>query len=323
MNSAQEDHYGMYLKVDLFLTSNALALAYNPAIATTRTVLNSFINLIAQADSTATRDITGFTLAKNTHRKEQIANFKLIKAALVGYFIANPDIKSKTIIDFTNSDIDKFRDAELYMKTDQVLDLALPIKALLVPYGVTGAQVDALETLNNAWQALEPIGRKEEGVNKAAGQDVDRYMVQVTELLKNTLDGYMEVVEFNNPNLFSQYQTARMIDDTGGNSGSEGYEVENYTIPAGGSVIFPQEGGGSIPPTLELYIRVVTTGGGVVICTVGEPASPCTAGYSLPSGITFKGTAAALGVDLNLPNFQMTNPGLTDVVVRAGVKEKP
>jgi hypothetical protein len=321
MNSAQEDHYGMYLKVDLFLTGNAGDLAYNPAIATTRTVLNSFINLIAQADSTATRDITGFTLAKNTHRKEQIANFKLIKAALVGYFIANPDIKSKTIIDFTNSEIDKFRDAELYMKTDQVLDLALPVKALLVPYGVAGAQVDALETLNNAWQALEPIGRKEEGVNKAAGEDVDRYMVQITDLLKNTLDGYMEVVEFNNPNLFSQYLTARMIDDTGGNSGTEDYEVNNYTIPGGGSVIIPV-GANPIPPDTELYIRVVPPGGGVVICTTGMPASPCVAGFMLASGETFKGPASALGIDLMLPNLQITNPGLDDVVVRAGVKNE-
>lgn len=318
MNSSQEDHYGMYLKVDLFLVTNAVALAFNPAIATSRTSLNSFINLISQSDSTATRDITGFTAAKNEHRNAQVLQFKLVRAAMLGYYTANPDIKSKTIIAFSDSAIDKFRDSELYMKTDQLLDLALPIKALLVPYGVTAAQVDALNTLNEAWRALEPIGRQEEGVNKAAGEDVDRYMAQVMDLFDTTLDSYLKVVEYNDPNLYSQYLTSRMIDDSGGGSDTTGYDIANLTIPAGGSVNFPV--GGPIPETLQIYIRVITAGGGVKICTTGIPASPCIAGYQLASGITFKDKASALGVDLSLPVLQFTNPGLTDVVVRAGTK---
>jgi len=42
----------------------------------------------------------------------------------------------------------------------------------------------------------------------------------------------------------------------------------------------------------------------------------------LASGETFKDTASALGIVLMLPNLQITNPGLTDVVVRAGVKNE-
>lgn len=319
MNSAQEDHYGMYLKVDLYLVTYATDLAFNPAIATTRTSLNSLINLIAQADSTATRDITGFTLAKNQHREQLITEFKRIRSAMIGYLIANPDIKKKMIVDFENSEIDKFTDPELYMKTDQVLDLALPVKALLVPYGVTGAQVDALNALNELWPSMEPLGRLEEGVNKAARKDVSAYMEQTNALLKNVLDGYLKIVESNNPNLYDQYLTARMIDDSGGNSGTEGYEIQTTTIPPGGSVTFPV-GPGPINPDLQLYFRVVTIGGGVVICTTGMPASPCMGGYALASGTTFKDTASALGIDLMLPTIQVTNPGLAPVVVRGGIK---
>ena len=319
MDSNQEDHYGMYLKVDSFLVTNATGLAFNPAIATTRTVLNSLISSIAQADSTATRNITGFTAAKNEHRLQQLTQFKLIRAALMGYYTANPDIKAKTLIKFTDTDIDEFRDPDIFIKTDQLLDLALPIKTLLVPYGVTGAQVDALQTLNDAWPALEPSGRMEEAVNKASGEDVDRYMEQTRTLLDNTLDSYLKVVQYNDPNLYSQYQTARMIDDSGGNSGTEGYNTQTTTVPPGGSVNFPV-GPGPINPDLQLYIRVVTTGGGVVICTTGIPASPCVNGFQLTSGITFKDTISAMGIDLNLPNLQITNPGLSPVVVRAGAK---
>jgi len=207
------------------------------------------------------------------------------------------------------------------MKTDQVLDLALPVKALLVPYGVTGAQVDALDSLNQLWPSLEPIGRQEEGVNKAAGEDVDRYMPKVTELLTKTLDGYLKVVQYNNPNVYSQYQTARMIDDSGGNSGTEGYDIQNYVIPPGGSVIFEIEDS-PIPADMELYIRVVSTGGGITICTTNLPASPCTAGYTLTAGTTFKNQISAIGLNLSLSNLQFTNPGLTEVIVRAGAKNE-
>jgi len=321
MNSKQEDHYAMYLKVDLFLVTNAADLAFNPSIAGTRTALNTLITAIAQSDSTATRNITGYTAAKNEHRTNQLEQFKKVRAGLLGYYTANPDIKAKTIINFTDTDINEFRDPDIFIKTDQLLDLALPIKALLVPYGVTAAEVDMLQTLNNAWPALEPTGRMEEAVNKAAGEDVERYLPQVSNLLANTLDSYMKVVEYNDPNHYSQYLTARMIDDSGGNSGTEGYEVTTTTVPAGASVIIPV-GGGTIPPDLQLYLRVVSTGGGVFICTTNLPASPCTSGYELKAGNTFKDTASALGIDLSLPNLQVTNPGLSAVTVRTGVKIK-
>lgn len=320
MNSAQEDHYGMYLKVDLMLGTNATDLAFNPAIATNKTILHSLINLIAQADSTATRDITGFTAAKNEHRTQQIAQFKLVRAAMMGYYTTNPDIKSKTIIDFNDSEIDKFRDAELYIKTDQVLDLALPVKALLDTFGVTSGEVDALEALNEAWQSLEPIGRQEEGVNKAAREDVGRYMEQANKLLKNTLDSYLKVVEYTNPNLYSRYLTARMIDDSGGNSGTEGYDVQTVNIPAGGSVIVPL-GSGPIDPASEIYLRAIS--GSVYVCTTNLPANPCEAGnsFELVQGKTFKDKIGNLGIDLNNSHLQITNPGLTEAVVRAGVKD--
>ena len=316
MDSIQEDRYGMYLKVDLFLVNNAAALAFNPAIATTRTSLNSFINLIAQSDSTATRDITGFTAAKNEHKTQQKNQFKLVRAALMGYFTANPDIKKKTMIDFSDSEIDRFRDSELYMKTDQLLDIALPIKALLVPFGVAAAQVDALDTLNGLWQSMEPSNRMEEAVNKASGEDVDRYMAQTTELLDKTLDSYLKVVQYTAPNLYSQYQTARMIDDSGGGSDSQGYEVSNMTIPAGSSVIMPFPG---TDMSLELYLRVIG-GSGVYICSTDGTTGPCTTGYLANPSVTYKGPLSGLGLNPAMPHVQITNPGTVDVVVRSGPK---
>jgi hypothetical protein len=323
MNSNKEDRFGMFLKVDLYLVTYAADLAFNPAIATTQTSLNSLINLIAQADSTATRDITGFTAAKNQHRANQIAEFKRVRAGLMGYYTATPDIKVKTIIDFPDSDIDKFRDSELYMKTDQVLDIALPIKALLTPFGVAEAQVDALATLNSLWPSLEPIGRKEEAVNKASAKDVDRYFEQTHNLLDNTLDSYMKVVQYNNPNLYDQYQTARMIDDSGGNSGTEGYNTQTFTIPAGGTMSWlVSDEGVTIPPEVQVYARAITTT--MYICTTPTSGGSCALGagtFVAEKGVTYKDAIGNMGIDLNNLYLNITNPSGEDGVIRVGVKD--
>ena len=323
MDSNKEDRYGMFLKVDLFLQNNADDLDFNPAIAATQTTLHSYISLIAQADSTATRDITGFTAAKNQHREDQIAQFKLVRAGLMGYFTALPDIKAKTIIDFNDSDIDKFRDSELYMKTDQVLDIALPVKTLLVPYGVAEAQVDALETLNNAWQALEPIGRLEEAVNKASAKDVDRYFELTFKLLDDTLDSYLKVVQYNNPNLYSQYQTARMIDDSGGGSDTTGYNTQNIIIPANGTMSWPIGNPGfPVPPELQVYARAITNT--MYICTSPDGSGSCTLApttFVAEKGVTFKNNIGSMNIDLNNNYIHITNPSDDDGIIRVGVKD--
>ncbi|MES2621659.1 MAG: hypothetical protein V4615_12480 [Bacteroidota bacterium] len=321
MNSKQEDRYGMFLKVDFYLVAQALLLAFNPAIATTRTVLNSLINAIAQADSTATRNITGFTVAKNEHREAQLALFKKVRAGLMAYFTADPDPKKKLVIKFTDSAIDDFRDPEIYIKTDQLLDLALPVKALLVPSGVTEAEVDSLKTLNDAWPAMEPLGRMEEAVNKASRKDVSLLIEQTDTLLDKTLDSYMKVVQYNNANLYNQYQTARMIDDSGGGSDSSGYDVTNITIVAGASYLLPV-GAATIPSDLDVYFRVVTSGAIIKVCTTNLPAMPCVSGYDMVAGLTFKGLFSNMGLDMNVSNVQLTNSGATDVLMRVGTKDE-
>ncbi len=100
------------------------------------------------------------------------------------------------------------------------------------------------------------------------------------------------------------------------------YDLATFNIPASGSVIIAIGGGGSTSPDLDVYFRAVN--GSVIVCTTDIPASPCTTGYELLQGITFAGAISGMNIDLTKQNLQVTNPGLTDVTVRAGVKiEQP
>jgi hypothetical protein len=120
------------------------------------------------------------------------------------------------------------------------------------------------------------------------------------------------------PTSEAKYNDYVMVHFTGTDEGDiDDYEIETTIVPAGSSLLLPI-GTGGIPPNLNLYLRAVN--GSVIICTTNLPASPCASGYELLQDVTFKDAATALGLDLSKTNFQITNPGLTPVTVRAGSK---
>jgi hypothetical protein len=136
--------------------------------------------------------------------------------------------------------------------------------------------------------------------------------------LKGELDDLMSVQESVNPVLFSKYVSARAIDNIMGGGGTDGFNINTFTIPGGGSILFPT-GAGPIPGAMEIYIRAVQ--GNMFICTTNLPASPCVSGYEALKGITYKGLIQDLGLDLNRTNLQVTNPGIEDAILRIGLKQ--
>lgn len=319
MDSQQEDKIGMFMKSDSFLTDNATTLAVNPAFGTIQTKLAANIEAIVQADSTATRNLAGLTIAKGEKRELLDKAILTIAAACRGYYTTNHDPYQKSLVTITPTQVLRTRDADIIVLADKIHDVANPIKNALTPWNVTDADVDGLLTLVNAYRPTVIKRSREQDRSEVAGTQVDVFFADTDKLLREECDDHMAVYEFTNNALFLEYKLARAIDDSGGNSGSEGYEVNNFTVPAGGSIIVPT-GPDPLRPDLDLYLRAIN--GSVLVCSTDLPASPCipAAAYPLQQGITFKGAVSNLGIDLNKTHLQFTNPGLTDVKVRAGVK---
>jgi hypothetical protein len=65
-------------------------------------------------------------------------------------------------------------------------------------------------------------------------------------------------------------------------------------------------------------VFLVCMNGIAIVCTTNLPPVPCTAGYQLNLGVAFQGAVSGLGLDLSNSHIQFTNPGSTDITVRAG-----
>lgn len=309
----------MFLKMESFLTDRAAELSANPAYADILAELTANDLAITQADSTANRNLTGFTINKQEKRIALNTSILTVAAAARGYYTTNYDATKQKIVTLTRTKVEYEKDTEIITVADKVHDVAAPVKALLAPWGVAAADVDNLLLLVNAYRPTVVAQSRETDTSVVANAEMDRLFAANDALLNEQFDQQFAVFEFTNSSLYLEGQLARAIDDSGGNSGSEGFDVQTITVPGNGTVTFAIEGPPS--PDDEIYIRAIN--GSVYLCGSPTPVAACTPGagtYLAEQGVTYKGLLNNLGIDLNQPHVNFTNPSPSAVTVRIGTK---
>jgi len=155
--------------------------------------------------------------------------------------------------------------------------------------------------------------RSEQIKSQVAGLLVDTLFANTNTLL-NGLDDQAAVFQFTNSSLYNAYILSRALDDSGGGSSSEGFSVQNYTVPANGFINFYS---GTLNGATQLYTRVVG-GNGIIICALAGNSVPCSGGFIAQPATTYKQSLDDYGLDTTKTNIQFTNNGTLPVTVRAG-----
>lgn len=315
MNAIQEDKLGMFIKCKLYLQNNAATLAINPAIAVLATSLDTTINAIVDADSTATRDLTGYTQNKAEVRTQLETAILTVAAACRGYYTTNANTAKKQLVSLVKTDLYNSRDADVLVISDRILDVATPLSAQLAPWGVNAATITSLNSLTNSFKDWVQKPRTEQINSQVAGEQVGTLFGNADVVLGNA-DDQMAIYQYTNEPLYSGWVLSRAIDNSGGGSDSAGFDVSNYTVPANGLINFVS---GSLTSGKQLYLRVIG-GNGIIVCSTDDASIACNSGngFTAQPQITYKKTLTEMGLDTTKTNLQFTNTGTVDVVVRAG-----
>jgi hypothetical protein len=316
MNDNQEEHFGSGLKVDNFLDVNAADLSGNAAYAASKTAISTDLAAITAQDVIANTDNKGYTDALEVSRTTLEDSVIHVSTGLTGFYRVPLDLKMLEKVNQGKNFYRQASKAKLNTQSELIHQIADPIKATLGANDITAGDVDGLNTKRLAYLALYSVPQEKIGDGKAARKE----MVRLFDLLEqdlDELDDLMAVKETTNPILYSKYLSARAIDNIMGGSGTDGYTITTFTVPSGGSVLVPLEES-PLSPLFQLYIRAVS--GNFTVCTTNLPASACTAGYNAAQGVTFKATAAELGIDLTGTHLQITNPGSEIGIIRIGPK---
>src|SRR5687768_17590789 len=124
MDSNQEDHFATLLKVDLFFSRNAVALAVNPVLADTDLVLDGHRADIFANDVLAMRDLTGFTTAKAQKRADLGIRLYAICNGTRAHFAGLEDIVKQRLVDLEKSFIDTISEERLNTEAEIVWKVA-------------------------------------------------------------------------------------------------------------------------------------------------------------------------------------------------------
>lgn len=210
----------MLLKVDDFFDDHTGDTASHTLIDPKHQELEDIIDEIQPHAEEAMADHTGVTEDKSAMRKDLEQQVFTALTALSSYA---RDSKNRTLLKRvrrTLSGLEKMRDMALYLHASVVIKMLNTHIGSLGSYAYTPAQQAALVALLPQFLDITTEPKDAIEGRAVANEQVAELLTEADGILED-LDGYMDSFRFSNPALYSEYQMARAIDNSGGGSGEE------------------------------------------------------------------------------------------------------
>ena len=213
MTRVELNQFNMMQSVDQFFTINQSLISSNPAIVTVANKLKSLIGDINAHSRVQAVSTKAESAIKADVRNSMIDNVLKVAAGISAHAADSGDTHLKMTADITHSELKKMRDADLVIKIRALYDAALPVAAALAVWGVTQADIDALNTGAGQYTAQSPGIRNLKAKTVQATTDLKVKFDEANALIKETLDPMMLPFKNLNPSLHGEYLNARTIID--------------------------------------------------------------------------------------------------------------
>lgn len=224
MNNRNEDKLSMYQKVKLFLKDHITSIvSIIPNTATVKTDFDQKLDDLMLTVANAGMQTTGYTQIKENARQQLETSLLRIIRGLKVVAIDNnyPDLKAKS--EYTRTEVERLRDSEIYTTTLRISDLAQTYQSQLANYAITNTHIQDLQSYNQAFFEVIQLPKDKIGERASYNRLIELQMAEIDALLKTKLDTYMDIIEFDLPQLYLQYKSSRAIDLSGGGSANKNY----------------------------------------------------------------------------------------------------
>lgn len=153
----------------------------------------------------------GITIGKNGLKKQISNKAAVLSGALSAYASVSMDQNLLSNGSFDKSDVILMRDIELPGRLTSLTDLLTAHLEVLMPYGVSEAQVTDLLTSVDDFR--EQVGQPRLIQSKAnlAKKAVEELVENAMDILNKKMDKVMLQFKFSNPSFYEGYKRARVI----------------------------------------------------------------------------------------------------------------
>ncbi len=320
MNSNQANKWYMLLKVQSFFKTFNSTFSAFPQFPPLITQIGNLIESIPKESVDVSADLSGFTQQKEDDRLALEKVCGKVGSALLAYGIANGTPYIIESEDYLPSSLTLSSDSELYVLAVQLFGVAQPVEAALVTFGSGPADVAELNTGAGKFLPQIKVGRNQRKVKSRAAQKVKELFAEADEALAK-LDTYMKVYQYNDANMYDQYNTARKIDKRAG--GHNVHKKHGKVLP--GFVAHAPFAAEVLKATSKLILSNRKRGGDIIFY-FSQRANEKPVAQTKLTTVSFskplKITANDAGYTVHTPHLNILNPNVTHGLWKAEIETK-
>ncbi len=221
MNRDQLNVTDMASTVSAYMGKNKTIWGGVKAITDTMTEVDAEIAAIAEADKKQQAPTTGAAEDKATVRHEYEDQILLIADQLASLAAKKKDAVLEAQVELSLAALDKLSAELLEASGKRVSGLATANIAALADYGITAADVTALDNLTAKFHGAKTAPREAVVGRKQQTDVMPGRIANLRSILRRQLDRQMTAFKRSNPEFYAGYLSARVIVDRGGSGGKK------------------------------------------------------------------------------------------------------
>jgi len=215
MTDEQSNQLDMYLVVNTFYTVNQATIDVVVALQAGFGNLNTNINLINKSAANQSTNPTGVTQNKTNLRTNLDTLTYAILQPATAWAIAANDPALEAEFKYAPSDIERIKDDIICNFCQFRLNLISDNLAAMADFGITAPLLASWETAINDYNKVLSAPREAVIVRSSSTNTLKNLFTQTQALFRNTLDPLMVPFKTSDPDLYFEYQKARIVIDRG------------------------------------------------------------------------------------------------------------
>jgi len=213
---------GMGATVAAYMNNNLTIWTGNKAVTTTMTALNGALGTVGGKAQIQETPIVGEEEKKVLIRHDYEDEIMRIAGQICSLATKNNDMSLAAQTELTLPQLDKMAADVLEAAGNRISGLATANLAGLADYGITQADITALDGMTGQFHDAKTAPRKAIATRAGQTKTLPPAVKTVISLLRNQLDKEMLMFKKSNPEFYAGYVSARVIVNHGGRkSGSQ------------------------------------------------------------------------------------------------------
>lgn len=221
----------MFSTVSSYMDKNNSIVSGVPAIIVTVAEVNTNLAAITEKGRKQLAPTGGAAEEKDTVRLDFEEKILEIADQLAALAEKTKNANLAAQAEFSLSSLDKLSDDELEETGTSVSGLGTANLAALADYGITAADMTALDALKTKFHGVKTAPRTAIAGRKGETDTIPGLITATTSILRNRLDKQLTKFKKSQPAFYAGYRSARVIVDRGGSAGPSPASPKPVTPP--------------------------------------------------------------------------------------------